>query len=122
MTVAKMNLKTMIVLKLNLKMMIVLKLNLKVMIVLEMMSKKMIQNAPLALLFEMVSKLLNLLRLIEHFHFSELDQHHGTVSSYLNSVLIRCCLFRNWNIESCHDEYCCPPSWQPLAQYCVQED
>ena len=76
------NLKSM-----SVKTKIVTTMTVKGMIVLVMMSKKVIQNAPLALLLEMVTKLLNLLRLIEHLHFSESNQHHGTVSLCLNSVL-----------------------------------
>ena len=53
-----------------------LELNLKVMIVLEMKSKNVIQFAPLALLSEMISKLLNLLRLIDRLIFSDCNQHH----------------------------------------------
>ena len=51
----------------------VMMMNLKVMIVLGMMSKKVIQNAPLALLSEMLSKLS---RLIDHLNISDCNQHH----------------------------------------------
>ena len=54
----------------------------KGMILFEMKSKKVIQFAPLLLLFEMKSKLLNLLRLIEYLNFFDGNQHHEIVSCW----------------------------------------
>ena len=59
---------------------IVAMMTVKVMILFEMKSKKVIQFAPLLLLFDMKSKLLNLLRLIEYLNFFDRNQHHEIVS------------------------------------------
>ena len=59
---------------------IVAMMTVKVMILFEMKSKKVIQFAPLLPLFEMKSKLLNLLRLIEYLNFFDQNQHHEIVS------------------------------------------
>ena len=58
---------------------IVAMMTVKGLILFEMKSKKVIQFAPLLLLFDMKSQMLNLLRLIECLNFFDQNQHHEIV-------------------------------------------